>query len=54
MFCPKCNKAEVKEMVIYEGIIFRRIKKVITYCSLCQFKNEHIFKINEDTYRDRK
>ena len=54
MLCPKCSKGEIKEIIVFEGILFNRKKKIINYCPLCDFKNEHIFRINEDTYQERK
>jgi hypothetical protein len=49
MNCPKCKEGEVKEQVTLKGFIFKK-KRVVTFCPLCDFKNEHIFDLSkEDT-----
>ena len=45
MKCPKCNNGEVKEQISIKGFIFKK-KIVITFCPLCDYRNEHIFNLS--------
>lgn len=45
MQCPKC-KGEVKEQTSLKGFGFWKKKVVISYCGLCDFRNEQVFKIS--------
>lgn len=47
MICPKCNNKEVKEQISIKGLMFKK-KKVITFCPLCDYKNEHIFELSKE------
>lgn len=44
--CPKCCKADVQQQISIEGLIFKK-KKVVTFCPLCDYRNEHIFNLSK-------
>ncbi len=47
MICPKCKKGELKEQISIRGFMFKK-KKIITFCPLCDYKNEHIFELSKE------
>lgn len=49
--CPICKKGYLVKETFFNGIIFNRIKTVIFYCPYCDFRNTHIFRLNENQYQ---
>jgi len=50
--CPNCKKANIEKDISFSGVIFKRIKKYLFFCPLCDWQNMKMIKISETDYQN--